>query len=271
MGIHGAIEFGNRTLTWVLVVLAVGALLAAWMRTPRRSSLVKLSLGVLCFVPAQAVIGGITVWSDLNPWVVGLHFLASIVILAITTTLYFRSGEPDGPTVPLVPGAVGMLAKAVAAAAFAVIVLGVMVTGSGPHAGDPDSPRNGLDPEFAAQLHADAVWLLIGLSVAMVAAVHAVGAPERAKRAAHVLVGVELLQGAIGYVQYYLGLPEVIVGLHMLGASLLWVSALAVPFTLRKRTPLETSPHLIVVGDEAADEADTLEPATAEPEVAATN
>lgn len=254
MGIHGAIEFGNRMLTFVLVAVAIGAFIAAWRRVPRRSSLVKLSLGVGMFVPAQAVIGGITVWSNLNPWVVGLHFLASIVILGIATTLYLRSGEPDGPVAPLVPRAVVVLGRAVAAVAFAVIMLGVVVTGSGPHAGDPEAPRNGLSPEFASQLHADGVWLLIGLTVAMIAALHAVGAPRPAKRAAQVLLGVELLQGLIGYVQYYLGLPEIIVGLHMLGASLLWISALAVAFSLRKRTPAPEgpTPHQIFIGDEEA-------------------
>nr|WP_277605377.1 COX15/CtaA family protein [Glycomyces sp. L485] len=269
MGVHGAIEFGNRMLTFVLVAVALGALIAAWSRTPRRSSLVKLALGVMCFVPAQAVIGGITVWTDLNPWVVGLHFLASIVILGIAATLYFRSGEPDGPAAPLVPKAVVRLGQALAAVAFAVIALGVVVTGSGPHAGDPDSPRNGLDPQFAAQLHADGVWLLLGLSVAMIAVLHAVGAPLSARRAAYILLGVELLQGVTGYVQYYTGLPEVVVGMHMLGASLLWISAIAVVFSLRKRSPLNGSePFVIVVEDQG----EPLEEAErAEPEVSARN
>ncbi|GAB3231477.1 COX15/CtaA family protein [Glycomyces halotolerans] len=270
MGIHGAIEFGNRMLTFVLVALALAALVAAWTRTPRRPSLVRLALGVLAFVPVQAVIGGITVWTDLNPWVVGLHFLASIVILGIATALYLRSGEPDGPVEPLVPRPVVVLGRALAAVAFAVIALGVVVTGSGPHAGDPESPRNGLDSEFAAQLHADGVWLLLGLTLAMVAALHAVRAPEAAKRAAHLLVAVELLQGLIGYVQYYTGLPELLVGMHMLGASLLWISAIALVFTLRKRLPQASSaPVTIVAGDESdAEPADADTAATnAEPHV----
>ncbi len=145
------------------------------------------------------------------------------------------------------------------------------MTGSGPHAGDADTPRNGLDPELMSQLHADAVWLLIGLSVALVFTMHAVKAPEAARRAAYTLLAVELLQGLIGYVQYYTDLPELLVGMHMLGASLLWIAALAVTFTLRRRTPLESSPHLIVVGDESEpEEADVPEQAAdAEPEATA--
>lgn len=237
MGIYGAIEFGNRALTGVLIAVAVGALLAAWLRVPRRMSLVKLAAAGLLYVPAQAVIGGITVWTNLNPWVVGLHFLASIPLVAISVALYIRSGEPDGAVVPLAPRAVTLLARWLVAVAGAVIVLGVVVTGSGPHAGDADTPRNGMDPELMSQLHADLVWLLLGMTVALIAALHAVKAPETAKRAAYALLVVELLQGVIGYTQYYLDLPALLVGMHMLGAGVLWVAAVAVPFSLRKRRP----------------------------------
>ncbi|HEX2145875.1 MAG TPA: COX15/CtaA family protein [Glycomyces sp.] len=248
MGVHGAIEFGNRLLGVVVVALAVAALLAAWKRAPRRTSLVALALGVVLLAVSQAVIGGISVWTGLNSWIVGLHFVVSMVILVLAFSLYLRSGEPGGPPRPLVPRAVTLLARAVIAAAAAVILLGVVVTGSGPHAGDEDTPRNGLDPELMSQVHADAVWLLIGLSVALVFTLHAVKAPHTARRAAHVLVAVELLQGLIGYVQYYTGLPEVLVGMHMLGASLLWISALGVTFALRRREPAEAgNPHRIIV------------------------
>ncbi|WP_112139327.1 COX15/CtaA family protein [Glycomyces dulcitolivorans] len=237
MGIYGAIEFGNRVLTFALVAVAVGALLAAWLRVPRRASLVKLAFGVCLYVPVQALIGGITVWTGLNPWIVGLHFLASIPLVALSVALYVRSGEPDGEVVTLVPRAVVLLGRGLVGVAAAVIVLGVVVTGSGPHAGDADTPRNGLDPALMSQLHADLVWLLVGLTVALIAALHAVKAPEKAIRTAYALLAVELLQGVIGYTQYYLDLPELLVGLHMLGAGVLWVTAVAVPFSLRKREP----------------------------------
>jgi cytochrome c oxidase assembly protein subunit 15 len=265
MGIYGAIEFGNRVLTWVLVAIAIGALVAAWRRIPRRSSLVKLAFGACLYVPVQAILGGITVWTGLNPWVVGLHFLASIPLVALSVALYVRSGEPDGEVVPLVPHAVRMLARGLVGVAFAVIVLGVVVTGSGPHAGDAETPRNGLDPALMSQLHADLVWLLLGMTVALIAALHAVKAPGNAKRMAYTLLAVELLQGVIGYTQYYMDLPVLLVGLHMLGAGVLWVAAVAVPFSLRKREPsIEAQPlHYEIHGDREGDRILDPEPSAA--------
>jgi cytochrome c oxidase assembly protein subunit 15 len=263
MGIYGAIEFGNRLLTGVLIAVAVGALLAAWLRVPRRMSLVKLAAAGLLYVPAQAIIGGITVWTNLNPWVVGLHFLASIPLVALSVALYVRSGEPDGAIVPLVPRPVRLLARGLVAVTSGVIVLGVVVTGSGPHAGDADTPRNGMDPELMSQLHADLVWLLLGMTIALIAALHAVKAPESAKRTAYALLAVELLQGVIGYTQYYLGLPELLVGMHMLGAGVLWVAAVAVPFSLRKREPQVegvTPLHYEIHGDREGDRIVEREP-----------
>ena len=266
MGIYGVIEFGNRVLTFALVAIALGALLAAWLRVPRRRSLVKLALLGMLYVPAQAVIGGITVWTNLNPWVVGLHFLASIPLVALSVALYHRSGEPDGAVVPLVPRAVQLLGRGLVGVAFAVIVLGVVVTGSGPHAGDADTPRNGMDPALMSQLHADLVWLLLGMTVALIAALHAVKAPEAAKRTAYALLVVELLQGVIGYTQYYLDLPELLVGLHMLGAGVLWVAAVAVPFSLRRREPQVEGVqplHYEIHGDREGDRIIEREPASA--------
>ncbi|SDD66330.1 COX15/CtaA family protein [Glycomyces harbinensis] len=264
MGIYGVIEFGNRVLTFALVAIALGALVAAWLRIPRRRSLVKLALLGMLYVPVQAVIGGITVWTNLNPWVVGLHFLASIPLVALSVALYARSGEPDGAVVPLVPRAVVLLSRGLVGVAFAVIVLGVVVTGSGPHAGDADTPRNGMDPALMSQLHADLVWLLLGLTVALIAALHAVKAPEAAKRTAYVLLVVELLQGVIGYTQYYLDLPVLLVGMHMLGAGVLWVAAMAVPFSLRRREPLVEGAqvlHYEIHGEREGDRIVEKEPA----------
>src|SRR5690606_12191272 len=208
----GAIEFGNRLLGAIVVAIAAAALLAAWKRAPRRPSLVGLAFWVVALAVSQAVIGGGSVWTGLNSWIVGLHFVVSMVILVFALALYLRSGEPDGPARPPVPRAVTLLGGAVVAAAATTILIGVVVTGSGPHAGDEDTPRNGLDPELMSQLHADSVWLLIGLSAALVFTLHAVKAPEAARRAAYALLGVELLQGLIGYVQYAPGPPGLVAG-----------------------------------------------------------
>ena len=235
MGVHGAIEFGNRLLTFVLVAIALACFVAALLERPRRRSLVLLALAVGLGIPGQGVVGGITVLTDLNPWVVGLHFLLSMALIAGAYALWKRAGEGDGPPQSLVPGPLRTLARLTALVSAAVIVMGVVVTGSGPHAGDEDAKRNGLDPAAVSQAHADLVFLLVGLSVALWFALRAVGAPPAAIRAAGVLVLVELAQGVIGFVQYFTQLPVLLVGAHMLGATLVWIATLATLRSLRVR------------------------------------
>ncbi|MBF4162034.1 heme A synthase [Nocardioides sp. CBS4Y-1] len=203
---HSAIEFGNRMLTFVLVAVAVVTVVAAW-RTGRRDLRV-LSVVLALGIPLQAVIGGITVLTDLNPWIVSLHLLLSLAMIGLSVRFLQVLDRP----VPAERGPTVVLAWATFAAAWIVLYLGTVVTGSGPHAGDAQAPRNGLDPLQLSQLHADAVFLLVGLSVAMLV--------MRPARAAWALVGVEIGQGAVGFVQYFTGLPEVLVGLHVLGAAL---------------------------------------------------
>jgi heme a synthase len=234
MGVHGVIEFGNRILGVVLALITLACFLAAVLERPRRRSVVLLSVVALFSVPAQAVLGGITVLTKLNPWVVGLHFLLSVGLIAAAWALWRHGYEGDGPARPL-PGAVRALARLTVAAALGVIVAGVVVTGSGPHAGDEHAKRNGLDPQMVSQFHADLVFLLIGLSAALWLTLRAVGAPQTAVRSALTLLIVELAQGLIGFVQYFTHLPVLLVGAHMLGATLVWIGALAVLWSLRTR------------------------------------
>ncbi|HEV8175859.1 MAG TPA: COX15/CtaA family protein [Actinoplanes sp.] len=240
MGVHGVIEFGNRLLGVALALITVGCLVAALLQRPRRRPLVLLAALVLFTVPAQAVMGGITVLTQLNPWVVGAHFLLSVALIAAAWALWRRTYEGDGPVQPLVPAAMRTLGRLTALASLAVIVAGVIVTGSGPHAGDANAKRNGLDSQAVAQFHADLVFLLIGLSVALWLALRALGAPRAAIRAAGALVIIELAQGLIGFVQYFTHLPVLLVGAHMLGATLVWTGALALLWSLRAR-PLEAA------------------------------
>jgi heme a synthase len=257
MGVHGAIEFGNRLLTFVLVLLAVACVIAAWLERPRRRSTVRLAVAVFLGVPAQGVVGGLTVLTDLNPWVVGLHFLVSIALIAFAYALWRRTAEGDGEPVRLVPPALRLLARLTAAASLTVIAMGVVVTGSGPHAGDEDAKRNGLDPGAVAQAHADVVFLLVGLTVGLVFALRAVNAPRTAVRAAVVLLAIELAQGLIGFVQYFTHLPVILVAAHMLGAGLVWTGTLAMLWSLRER-PLSAQPP--APGAEAPAAAITGEP-----------
>ncbi|MGK5518851.1 COX15/CtaA family protein [Micromonospora sp. URMC 107] len=242
MGVHGVIEFGNRLLTFVLVLIAGATLLAALLHRPRRRSVVLLAIAVVLGIVAQAVIGGITVRTQLHPSIVGIHFVVSMVLLLAAYALWRRVDEPDAPKVLLVPGPIRALAWTTVAASAGVIVLGVAVTGSGPHAGDADAVRNGLDPQTVSQVHADLVFLLIGLSVGLWLALRAVGAPPGAVRAAAVLLVVELGQGVVGFVQYFTDLPALLVGAHMLGSCLVWLATLAALWSIRERQPVAPSP-----------------------------
>ena len=158
------IEFGNRMLTYVLVAVAVATFVAAWQSG--RRDLRRIALIIALGIPAQAVIGGITVLTDLNPWIVSFHLLCSLAIIGLVGAL----PAPDRPTrrPPYALGvAVVVLAWATFASAWAVLYVGTVVTGSGPHAGDAESPRNGLSPLQLSQLHADLVFLFVGLTIGL--------------------------------------------------------------------------------------------------------
>ena len=220
---HGVIEFGNRLLTFVLAGIAVATVVAVW-RSARRD-LRPLAALTFLGVPAQALLGGVTVLTGLNPYTVAAHFLVSIVLIALATVLWLRSREP-GVGRPLLRRPLALLVAGVAAVTGVVLVLGTVVTGSGPHSGDvdeddvPTGDRMGFDVELVSQLHADAVFLLLGLTIALLVALYATDSPGRVTRAARDLLAVQLAQGVVGYVQYFTDLPIALVLLHMLGAVL---------------------------------------------------
>lgn len=234
MGIHGAIEYGNRLLTVVVGLVALLGIVTALAQRPRRSRVTRLAVAVFLGVPAQAVLGGITVLTGLNPWIVGAHFLLSMAVIAVAFAFWVAAREGDGPIVPTVPRWLRGLAGLLIAVCAAVLVAGTVVTGSGPHSGDPQAGRNGLNPDAVSQLHVDLVFLLIGLSVAMWFALRAVGAERAVVRAAW-LVAVELAQGCVGFVQHFTDLPPLVVALHMAGACAVWVAALALWHSTRIR------------------------------------
>jgi cytochrome c oxidase assembly protein subunit 15 len=215
---HGAIEFGNRLLTFVLTAVAIATLVVVFRST--RRDLRRLAVLGFLGIPAQALLGGVTVLTGLNPWTVAAHFLVSSVLVAVATTLWLRSREP-GLGQPLLRRPFVLLVGGIAAATAVVLVLGTVVTGSGPHSGDPEAGRTGFDPQLVSQLHADSVFLLLGLTVAALVALYATDSPARIRRAARDLLLVQLAQGVIGYVQYFTDLPVALVLLHMLGAVLI--------------------------------------------------
>ncbi len=224
LAVHGVIEFGNRTLTGVLGVIAI-ALLVAVFRSPRRD-LRALAVWSFVGVAAQAMLGGVTVLTELNPWIVAAHFLVSAVLVALATTLWLRSREP-GVGQPLLRRPFPVLVTGIAAVTAAVLLIGTVVTGSGPHSGDLDEEdgvttvdRMGFDPELVSQVHADLVFLLLGLTIALLVGLYATDAPGRVQRAARDLLVIQLAQGLVGYVQYFTELPIALVLVHMLGAVL---------------------------------------------------
>jgi cytochrome c oxidase assembly protein subunit 15 len=228
LDMHEAIEFGNRTLTFVLVAVALATLVAGW-RTGRpdiRGQVVILALGI----PAQAVIGGMTVLTDLNPWIVSFHLMCSLAIIGLAVRLILTV---DAPLPPARPGPLTGLAWTTFAAAWAVLYVGTVVTGSGPHAGDADSERNGLDPRTLSHLHADLVFLFVGLTIGLLFAVFATAALASARRAVVVLLVVELAQGTVGLVQYATDLPVVLVGFHLFGAALVSATVTWTLFAVR--------------------------------------
>ena len=241
-GFHKIIEFGNRTLTGVVGVAALLVIFAVWRWAPGRRrwapgrpALLRIAVLPLVGVMLQAVLGGITVLTGLNPAIVAAHFLASMVLVSLSAYLLYRVGEGDDVPVALARNEIRSLAWATAALGAVILVLGTMVTGSGPHSGDADTPRFGFDPRTISWLHADTVMLFVGLVVAVLLAVHLTSSDPRPRQVWRAVLVVTVLQGLVGYTQYLTGLPEVLVMVHMLGASLLAVSLTYGVLSLRRR------------------------------------
>lgn len=249
---HKYVEFGNRLLTFVLAALAIAAIVGAyawWRRQRREGGIARGPVLALAAIPivgtvVQAVLGGVTVLTGLNPWAVAAHFLVSIAIIAGCVLLVVRSGEPgDLPVVRLVRPEVRLLGWALVWVTLVVVVLGVIVTGSGPHSGDADTEaRFGVDPRTVSWLHADAVLLFLGLTAGFLVALRVTHAPSRTLRLTVALLGVALAQGFVGYAQYFSGLPWVLVAIHMLGACLVWTLAVFVALSMRSRGVLVAAP-----------------------------
>lgn len=217
--INGIIEFANRTLTGVIGLIAVLTLYAVW-RLGRRDLLLS-ALGVLLGIAGQALLGGLTVLTGLNPWTVALHFLVSMTLVAVATRLHLRARTSIVERAP-VAGAQRWLVVAMAVNLTVVLVLGTVTTGSGPHSGDPEAGRTGLDVAVMSRIHAESVYLLIGLTIALILWTRK--GPALVHRAASWVLGAEVAQGLIGITQYLTKLPVPLVEAHLLGAALLVVA-----------------------------------------------
>ncbi|MFE8885492.1 heme A synthase [Pseudarthrobacter enclensis] len=242
MGIHGFIEFGNRLLTFALAAVAALMLVYLWNLRKERRDLFLLALGLLASIPAQAVIGGVTVLTGLNPWVVGLHFLVSMALVVFATLLvnraFGRTGRFRTAALHPLPGALRPVTSAVAVFSALAVMLGVVVTGAGPHAGDADAPRNGLDWDLFSHIHAVPAYLVTAGTLVALALVLMRRIPGPFRTAVFALLAVTVLQAVIGFTQYYNGIPALLVAAHMLGAALL-MGAATNAWDLAKSSPVK--------------------------------
>ncbi|MGO4593722.1 heme A synthase [Leifsonia sp. 2TAF2] len=231
MGIHGVIEFGNRMLGGVLAILAIIAFLQVVKLYRSRSDLFWLTLIAGLGVPFQAILGGITVLTGLTWWVVGIHFVTSIVLVALTTSYLVRLYAVPGARYRAVPGWYAGVAYLTSVVVVLTILVGIVTTGAGPHAGDQNTPRSGLNPEILQHVHAIPAYVTFALTILLVVAAFRVGGPAL-RRFTQYLLAVELLQIAVGLIQANTGLPGVLVGIHMTLAALLASTMTAVVLAL---------------------------------------
>ncbi len=217
--LHAWIEFGNRLLTFGLV--AISLIVLAHVLITKRRDLRFLAAGQLLGILGQGVLGGITVLTDLHPLPVASHLLLSIILVAAAVSLYDRREAPI-ERIKQTDKLVSLLSRSHIALSFLVIVLGTLVTGSGPHAGDEQARRFGFDIRTVSILHADAVIALFGLTLALAVALRA---NKVILRKIYIFTAIALAQGAIGYIQYFTGIPEILVAAHLLGATLVWIAA----------------------------------------------
>ncbi|MFJ5844506.1 heme A synthase [Streptomyces sp. NPDC092903] len=236
MGFHGAIEFGNRMLTYVLCAAVGWAIIAARSAKPRRRSVTRLGWAQFWVVMGNAVLGGIVVLVGLNPYTVAAHFLLSTALLTLALVTWQRTREGDTAPRPLVGKAVSQLTWLLVVAAGLLIAVGTVVTGAGRHAGDSsDVRRIPIDWKTIAQLHADLAWVVVALTVALWFVLKAVDAPVGPLHRARDLFLILMAQGVIGYVQYFTDTPEILVGLHMFGSCLVWIGVVRVLLSQRER------------------------------------
>ena len=235
MGFHGIIEFGNRLLTFVLIIIAIVMFAFVLRMRTERPELFRLSLGLGLGIPGQAVIGGVTVLTDLNPYVVGLHYLLSAILVGFAAVLLYRvrSGPRRGGWG--VPGAVGALSASLLAVLGLSVVMGILTTGSGPHAGDAGAARNGLDSWLLQHFHAWPSYVVLGLVVTLTSLAWFAGVGSQGfRRAITGSLVVTSIQIAVGLYQANYGLPVLAVGIHMVLAAVLVAFVVTTLLTLRE-------------------------------------
>lgn len=233
MGIHGVIEFANRLLTFVLVIVAIAAFLSVWRIRKVRRDLFWLTLLIGLGIPAQAVIGGISVWTKLNPYVVGLHFVVSIALVVLSTIYVLRVRASEPAPAQFVAPIIRATAWVMAALQMITITLGILTTGSGPHAGDADAPRNGLSTHLMEHLHSYPAYSALFFAIVLLV-LSALAHLSHLRTATTLLLLVNAAQIVVGIAQSRSGLPPLLVGTHMFLACLVAAAVTLVLYRTRK-------------------------------------
>jgi cytochrome c oxidase assembly protein subunit 15 len=242
-GANGWIEFVNRTFTGAVSVAVALAVLGSRRRRPARRDLTALSWGLVVGVFAQALLGGLVVFLHVTPIAVAGHYLLSAVLLANAALLHHRASEPDGPRRPRATGALVAWSRGLLGLASLVLVTGTLVTGSGPHSGDEAADRLPFAVVTVARVHSGAVWLFLAAVLLVLRRASAGDADPAAVGRGRLLVAAVVAQGALGYVQYAAGVPETMVGAHVLGSVLVWVAVLRFHLGLTEPLPHPVPPR----------------------------
>lgn len=229
---HSLIEFGNRLMTGVVGIVALVLFVLVWRIRRERRDLFVLAFIVGAGIIAQAIVGGITVWTGLNPFIVGFHYVSSLLLVCVCAAFIVRMGAAPGPRELAVPGWYAGLTHATTAVLALTIVFGVLTTGAGPHSGDAASGRNGFEAELLEHVHAWPGYALLALTVVLLIAAWRLQLPT--VRWTAVLLGVEFVQIAVGLYQARNGLPPLAVGVHMVLAALTAAAMTVVVLRLKR-------------------------------------
>ena len=234
---HPLVEFTNRCISVVVTVATILVFLAALARVPRRKDLVWLAGGLVAGLLGQIVLGGLVVLFQLNPYLVALHFLLTLAILANALVMWCRAGSSAAPARPMVDPTLVWLGRLLVGATCLVVTVGTVVSGAGPHAGGKGAKRIGIAFESIAQLHSDVALFLIGLTVASVFAFRQANAPRPVQRRSQLMLEVMALQGTLGYTQYFLHDAAGVIELHLLGATTVFSAVTLFYLGLFERQP----------------------------------
>ncbi len=224
--LHPVVEFGNRVVVFVLVVACIATGIASFLRRPARRDLRWLSGGLILGVIGEAVLGAFVVYSKLNAYVVMTHFMVGMALLTVAVVLTLRAGHRPGPGRLAVSRSSLLLTRALLALVVVVVAAGAATTGTGPHAGGKGAKRIPLGLEDMTRIHAEIVIASVVALLVLLWVLWKTDAPSHVQDSGRILLAVMVVQGMIGYTQFFTHLPAVLVGIHVFGASMVWSTAL---------------------------------------------